>query len=35
VYLDRVFHATEDDQVVRDEVFALLRGARMRVDSTV
>lgn len=35
MHLDRVFHATEDPQAVRDEVFALLRDADFRVDATV
>jgi hypothetical protein len=33
--LDRVFHATEDRQAVRDEVFALLADADMRIDATI
>jgi hypothetical protein len=35
IYLDRVFHATTDDQAVRDRVFALLAAATFRVDATV
>jgi hypothetical protein len=35
VYLDRVFHATEDEQAVRDEVFQLLSRADLRVDATI
>jgi len=32
LHLDRVFHATEDPQPVRDEVFALLAGMNCSVD---
>jgi len=35
IYLDRVFHATEDEQAVRDRVFALLATASFRVDATI
>jgi hypothetical protein len=35
VHLDRVFHATEDEQVVRDEVFDLLAQADFRIDATI
>lgn len=35
MHLDRVFHATEDPQGVRDEVFALLARAEFRVDATI
>ncbi|HEX5174597.1 MAG TPA: DUF3800 domain-containing protein [Gaiellaceae bacterium] len=35
VYLDRVFHATEDEQAVRDRVFDLLASAVFRVDATI
>jgi len=35
LHLDRVFHATEDPQAVRDEVFALLAGMDFRVDATI
>jgi hypothetical protein len=35
VHLDRVFHATEDPQAVRDEVFAVLSGIDFRVDATI
>jgi len=35
LHLDRVFHATEDPQVVRDEVFALLAGMDCHVDATI
>lgn len=35
LHLDRVFHATEDPQAVRDEVFALLDRADFRVDATI
>lgn len=34
-HLDRVFHASEDPQAVRDEVFELLRTHDFRVDATV
>jgi hypothetical protein len=33
--LDSAFHATEDRQVVRDRVFALLAAADLRVDATI
>ncbi len=33
--LDRVFHATEDPQAVRDEVFSLLSQFDFRVDATI
>lgn len=35
LHLDSVFHATEDPQAVRDEVFALLQSADFRVDATI
>jgi len=35
LHLDRVFHATEDPQTVRDEVFALLADADFSVDATI
>ncbi|CAN5731828.1 hypothetical protein BH18ACT13_BH18ACT13_02050 [soil metagenome] len=35
IYLDRVLHATEDDQAVRDRVFALLQQASFRIDATI
>lgn len=35
VYLDRVFHATTDDQAIRDVVFELLAAADFRVDATI
>jgi Protein of unknown function (DUF3800) len=35
VALDTVFHATEDLQAVRDEVFDLLAGTSFRVDATI
>jgi hypothetical protein len=35
LHLDRVFHATEDPQTVRDEVFALLAGMDFAVDATI
>jgi hypothetical protein len=35
LHLDRVFHATEDPQAVRDEVFALLAGMDCWVDATI
>lgn len=31
----RYFHASEDQQVVRNEVFALLSGSQLRVDATI
>jgi hypothetical protein len=35
INLDRVFHATEDPQPVRDEVFELLAGMEYHVDATI
>lgn len=35
VALDSTFHATEDSQIVRDEVFQLLQGLDFRIDATV
>lgn len=35
MHLDSVFHATEDPQAVRDEVFALLTSLDFRVDATI
>jgi hypothetical protein len=35
IHLDSVFHASEDPQAVRDEVFGLLEAADFRVDATV
>lgn len=35
LYLDRVFHATTDDQAVRNHVFSLLAQAGFRVDATI
>lgn len=35
LHLDRVFHATEDPQTVRDEVFALLTDMDCSVDATI
>lgn len=35
MHLDRVFHATEDPQAVRDEVFELLSTMDFRVDATI
>lgn len=35
LHLDHEFHATEDPQAVRDEVFALLQGESFRVDATI
>jgi hypothetical protein len=35
LHLDSVFHATEDPQAVRDEVFDLLQSADFRVDATI
>jgi hypothetical protein len=33
--LESAFHATDDLQVVRDQVFELVRGADLRVDATI
>ena len=33
--LDKVFHATEDPQAIRDEVFEILRAGDFRIDATV
>lgn len=35
LHLERVFHATEDPQAVRDEVFAALSPMTLRVDATI
>jgi hypothetical protein len=35
VHLGAVLHATEDPQIVRDEVFATLRRCEMRIDATI
>ncbi len=35
IHLDRVFHATEDPQAVRDEVFELLSDFNFRIDATI
>lgn len=35
IHLDRVFHATEDPQNVRDEVFGLLADMEFRIDATI
>jgi hypothetical protein len=35
VHLDRVFHAAEDPQAVRDEVFRLLQACEFRLDATI
>lgn len=35
VHLDRVFHATEDPQAVRDEVFGVLASTSFRIDATI
>ena len=35
LHLDQVFHATEDPQAVRDEVFPLLAFADFRIDATI
>jgi hypothetical protein len=35
LHLDRVFHATEDPQAIRDEVFTLLSGMDFWVDATI
>ena len=34
-HLDKVFHATDDPQAVRDEVFRVLRRGNFRVDATI
>jgi hypothetical protein len=34
-HLDKVFHATDDPQSVRDEVFHVLREGSFRIDATV
>jgi hypothetical protein len=35
LHLDQVFHASEDPQAVRDEVFGLLQKSDFRVDATI
>lgn len=35
VHLEQVFHASDDPQAVRDEMFALLGAEDIRVDATV
>jgi hypothetical protein len=35
LHLDQPFHAAQDPQAVRDEVFKVLAGASFRIDSTV
>jgi hypothetical protein len=35
LHLDKVFHATEDPQAIRDEVFDLLKRSDFRVDATI
>jgi hypothetical protein len=35
VHLDKVFHATEDPQAVRDEVFDVLSHGNFRIDATI
>jgi hypothetical protein len=35
VHLDKVFHATEDPQSVRDDVFMVLSGGDFRIDATI
>jgi hypothetical protein len=35
LYLDRVFHASEDSQAVRDVVFDLIGKVNLRVDATI
>jgi len=35
LHLDRVFHASEDPQAIRDEVYALLATLDFRVDATI
>src|SRR5512143_1298150 len=35
LHLDRAFHAPEDPQAIRDEVYALLAGLDFRVDATI
>lgn len=34
-HLDKVFHATEDPQAIRDEVFATIRDEDLRIDATI
>ena len=35
LHLDKVFHATEDPQPVRDEVFSALGQSDLRIDATI
>ncbi|HXS32966.1 MAG TPA: hypothetical protein VN758_04225 [Solirubrobacterales bacterium] len=35
VRLDKVFHATDDPQAVRDEVFSTLAESDLRIDATI
>lgn len=35
VHLDKVFHATEDPQAVRDKVFRVLSAGDFRIDATI
>lgn len=35
VHLDKVFHATEDPQAVRDQVFEVLSAGDFRIDATI
>ncbi len=35
IHLDKVFHATEDPQAVRDEVFQILSRGSFRIDATI
>lgn len=35
MHLDKVFHATEDPQAIRDEVFHTIRRGDLRVDATI
>lgn len=35
VDIDRAFHATEDTQAIRDEVFRVITGHDLRVDATI
>jgi hypothetical protein len=35
MHLDSVFHATEDPQAVRNEVFDLLKDSALRIDATI
>lgn len=35
LHLDKVFHATDDPQAVRDEVFSALAESDLRIDATI